>query len=316
MQRCGYVALVGKPNAGKSTLFNAIVGQKLAGVSRKPQTTRNRILGVVTDGSAQFLFLDSPGVHSLQNAYLNKAMNSVTGQVITEASVIVYIVDINRGIDPEDRQTLERILRDSNASLMFLYSQADRLAKIDRKRIETVKIQEFMELLEAPEFSLMKNRLIEPEPRIFSAKNKEMIKSLLAALRSGLPESVFLYPEEDITDRSEKFIVAEMIREQVFRCLGKEVPYEAAVIVSEMIDKGNLLNCHGEIILARESHKPIVIGKKGAKIKEIGVQSRSSLEQYFDKKVYLDLSVRVERNWINERDHVENLAHLIELSLD
>lgn len=316
MQRCGYVALVGKPNAGKSTLFNALMGQKLAVVSRKPQTTRNRILGVVTDSLTQFLFLDSPGVHHDHHAYLNKAMNSVTDQVIAEASVVIYMADINRGIDEDDLRCINRILKESSASIIFLYSQSDRLSKMDRKVTEEKKIQEFRNLMKTPEWARKASRFIEQEPRVFSSKNRLMVQSLLEAIKPKIPESVFLYPVEDITDRPGNFIASEIIREQIFRCLGKEVPYETAVYVTEMKDRDDLLLCRGEIIVARESHKPMVIGKKGVKVKEIGTLAKESLQLFFQKKVYLDLSVRVQQNWINERDHVESLAHLLELSVN
>ena len=316
MQRCGFVALVGKPNAGKSTLLNSILGQKLAVVSRKPQTTRNRILGVHTVKDTQFLFLDTPGVHSHRYAYLNEAMNAVTNQVITDASVIVYMVDINRGLDEDDEKVLMQIKNEFHVPLVFVYSQEDKIPKNERKNVIQTNVKKYFDILLKQELLDLKKRFVENSPRIFSAKNKEMVSDLLKLIESHLPESPFLYPEDEMTDRSGEFLAAELIREQVFRCLGKEVPYETAVVVSQLNDRKDLIVCHAEIIVARESHKPMVIGRKGQKVKEIGVLSKESLEKLYEKKVFLELTVRVQRNWMNEKDHVESLAHLLELHCD
>ncbi len=313
MTQCGYVALVGKPNAGKSTLLNALVGHKLAVVSRKPQTTRNRILGIVPHGQTQLLFLDTPGLHRQFHTFLNRAMNTVAQQTAAEAQIIVYLIDIKRKFDEDDQKELYRVLAQSKGQLLLVLSQADsldkerRYAEVDNQK---AAIKGWVDTLPLPE---QEERFVTLEPLVMSAKRPEEVKALLAQLAKRMPESPWLYPADDLTDRPQNFLASELIREQLFRQLGQEIPYGTAVKVIKIEFKPHIVVCQAEIFVSRLSHKAMVLGQKGQKIKEIGTAAKIALEAHFEQKVYLDLNVKVEKDWVQELDHVMDLTHLVEL---
>ena len=252
-QQCGYIALLGRPNAGKSTLLNALVGDKLAVVSKKPQTTRNRILGIAQHEDAQLLFLDTPGLHRNKGqSVINTMMNRVALQVAGEADLLVYLVDIIVGFTAEDARFLSRVLTTTKAPVV----------------IEVVWLG-----------------------------------------GEGLGA------DDDLTDRPRYFIGAELIREQIFRQLSQEIPYGTAVKVTAVEFKGDLVVVRATAVVSRASHKPILLGKGGARIKSIGTAARASLENHFDKKVFLELQVAVAEGWTDDQRLIADLANLSEEDL-
>lgn len=308
-RRCGYVALLGRPNAGKSTLLNALVGQKLAGVSNKPQTTRNRILGICQLQGAQVLLLDTPGIHrNAKKMRLNNLMNREAWSVLEDADLVLYLVDCVRGWDDQDADFLASLLKgvsSKQAKIKVLISKSDQ-KKNSEVQLVVGLVQEQMQAICAanPE---SKESLI-AEPLVVSAKHKDSVSSLMADIAQQMPEGDWLYPEEDLTDRPQKFIVGELIREKVFRLLGDELPYQAAVLVQGIVFEKGLVKVSADIIVARQTHKGMVIGKKAAKIKEIGSAARQGLENHFETQVFLDLQVRVDESWIDDESLIAEYA--------
>jgi GTP-binding protein Era len=310
-QRCGYVALLGRPNAGKSTLLNALVGDKLAVVSRKPQTTRNRILGIALHEDAQILFLDTPGMHKDRGKNLiNTVMNRVAMQAAGEADLVIYLVDIMAGFCPEDEKFLGRILKSSKAPVLVLAAKADAIVKMERAsalagislRLEAFFATEDM----APHAS----RLLQPDPVPLSAKRPEEVAELREFMADHLNEGPWLFGADDLTDMPRNFICAELIREQIFRQIGQEIPYGTAVKVDSVQMKPEMVVIHAKILLSQKSHKPIILGKGGSRIKSIGTGARESLEQHFDQKVFLDLNVGVAEGWIDDQRLIAELANI------
>lgn len=301
MKKCGYIALVGRPNAGKSTLLNALVGSKLAAVSRKPQTTRNRILGVISEGDTQLVFLDTPGIHKSRGTLLNSTMNRVAYQTAAEADLIVYLVDIERGWEQEDDKFLQAVLAASSARVLVVASQIDKMDKL-RVRATIPFIDMALEKY--------RDRLADEQCETVSAKWSEDVAMLRERLADLLPEGDWLFAEDDLTDLSESFICSELIREQMFRQLGKEVPYGIAVKIASMDRKPELTVINAVIVVERPSQKAIVLGKAGARIKQIGTQARLSLEKQLGQKVFLDLVVNVASGWTDDQRLIAELAHL------
>lgn len=301
MKKCGYIALVGRPNAGKSTLLNALVGSKLAAVSRKPQTTRNRILGVITEGDTQLVFLDTPGIHKSRGTLLNSTMNRIAYQTAGEADLLVYLVDIERGWQEEDDKFIQAILAASSARLLVVASQIDKIEKL-RVRATIPFIDMALEKY--------RDRLVDEQCETVSAKWPEDVAMLRERLAELLPEGEWLFEADDLTDLSDSFVCSELIREQIFRQLGKEVPYGVAVKIAAMERKSELTVINASIVVERQSHKAIVLGKAGARIKQIGMQSRISLEKHLGHKVFLDLVVNIASGWTDDQRLIAELAHL------
>jgi GTP-binding protein Era len=305
-QRCGYVALLGQPNAGKSTLLNAMVGQKLAGVSGKPQTTRNRILGISLQQNAQILFLDTPGIHrTTRKVKLNSMMNREAWSVIQDADVVLYLVDGLQGWTASDADFLGNVLRATNKPVRVLLTKVDRRKKAIMLE-QAAKVRDHLVELAAGQ----KGQLLDLEPVLFSAKDPHYLKALGDLLQSMLPVEPWLFPESELTDRPQRFVVAELIREKIFRSLGEELPYQCAVKVESLEFKPQLVHCVALIVVGRASHKGMVIGRGGAKIKEIGQAARESLEQHLEQKVFLDLQVAVEENWVDNEALIAEYSSL------
>jgi GTP-binding protein Era len=314
--RCGYVALLGRPNAGKSTLLNALVGEKLAVVSRKPQTTRNRILGVVAEGETQLVFLDTPGLHGLNQPnkqnLINTTMNRVAISVASDADLIVYLVDAERGWTEADAAYLRQIVGKSSARIMVVASKVDAFKQhLLRERLERIATE--LAALIADLGEELEERFIGDRPTPLSAKRPDDVGALRRDIAGRLPAAPWLFAPDDLTDMSTSFLCSELIREQLFRQLGEEIPYGCAVKLRSLTDKGHIVVIEAQIVLSRKSHKPIVLGKGGARIKEIGTEARASLERHFEKKVFLDLAVRVEEDWIDDQKLIAELAHLSDL---
>jgi GTP-binding protein Era len=290
--RAGYVAIVGRPNVGKSTLLNALVGAKVAIVTPKPQTTRNRILGIRTLPDAQAIFLDTPGIHHARSL-LNRRMVDVARQVIAEADVMLLVLDATAGVTPADAELATSLaaLRPKTIAV---------LNKLDRVRPPA--------LLPAMEAlgRLLPGREVIPA----SARNGTNVEPVLSAVVAALPEGPRLYPEDEYTGETERSLVQEVVREQLFLQTEEEVPYGTAVVVEEFTEKPdqNLLVVRATVLVDRPGHKGIVIGTGGERLREVGRRARLELERLFGVKVFLELFVRVEPGWARNPRRLKELG--------
>jgi GTP-binding protein Era len=280
--RSGYIALIGRPNVGKSTLLNRILGQKIAITSPKPQTTRNRILGIHHMDGAQLLFLDTPGLHQAAGNKLNRYMVEQALGVIAEVDTALLLVEADR-TPGEAEENIIRILKEAGRPMLLVINKIDRVEPASLLRL----IDSYRKLHDFPE--------IVP----ISAMTGDGVDPLLKALLPYLPEGAPLYPEEMITDQPERFIVAEMVREQVLKKLKEEIPYGVAVQVESFTEAPDrdLIEIHAVIHVDRESHKRIIVGKGGQMIRAIGQAARFDIERLLVSKVFLKLFVRVDKDW-------------------
>lgn len=305
---CGYIALLGRPNAGKSTLLNACLGQKIVGVSKRPQTTRNRILGIDTQDEHQLIFLDSPGLHqSTGLARINKTMNRIAWSVAAEADLICYLIDSVQGWHEEDRTYLQNLLKHTSTPILVLATKND-AAK--NKQIEE-QIKLITENIEHINTQTAQEHKIISKPFAVSAKRKESVQAFKAKIGSYMPAGEWLFDRDELTDQPERFVVSELIREQLFRHLGAELPYGCGVYC-ESITTGPLVSIKATIVVTRLAHKPIVIGKQGSLLKTIGTKARLSLETHFGTKVYLELYVKVDKDWINDPELLASYQNMQE----
>ncbi|RLD99408.1 MAG: GTPase Era [Aquificota bacterium] len=289
----GFVSLVGKPNVGKSTLLNSILGEKVAIVSHKPQTTRNRILGVYTSSKGQIVFLDTPGIHQPLHK-LNEYMVDVALGTLKEVDVIVLITDGTRGITQEDRLALERVFSlGRDKPVVGVVNKTDLLKPEEKER----RIQE-----------LQTQR---PFTRVLalSALTGEGVDTLIDTLLSLLPIGPYFYPPDMITDQPEEFWIAEIIREKVYLFTHQEIPYSTAVVVEEIKEKKNILVVEAIIYVERTSQKGIIIGQKGQMLKKIGEAAREELERFLGIKVYLNLWVKVKEKWRKKEGALRELGY-------
>ena len=291
--RTGYAAIVGRPNVGKSTLLNALVGTKLAIVTPKPQTTRNRIVGICTRPDAQIIFLDTPGIHPARSG-LNRRMVETARQTLGEADVVLLVLDATSGVTPADR-TLATELAALRPVPVVVLNKLDRVAK--------------SRLL--PMMATMGECLPGRDVVPASARTGEGTAVLLDLVAAALPEGERLYPEEHYTTATERFLAQELVREKLFLTLGEEVPYGTAVVFEEFVEKPDqhLVVVRATILVEREGHKAIVIGAGGARLRDIGTCARRGLEALCEKRVFLELFVRAEPGW------AENPRRLAELGL-
>jgi GTP-binding protein Era len=279
--KSGFVAILGVPNVGKSTLLNRLLGEKISITSKKPQTTRNRVLGVLHRPSAQLIFLDTPGVHNARSR-LNIKIVETAWSALADADVILVIADASHPDPGAEHRMLRRIGESKKPTVLALN-------KVDR-----VKKEALLNLIDRWSRRYDFNAVIP-----ISAVKGTQIDTLLQVLEDLLPSGPPLFPEDVLTDLPERFIVAEMIREKVFRLTGEEIPYAAAVTVESFKEEkgGALIKIVATIHMEHASQKGIVIGKKGRKLKEIGQAARSEIERFLGTRIYLSLFVRVEKNW-------------------
>ena len=283
--RSGYVAIVGRPNVGKSTLMNHILGQKISITSHKPQTTRHRILGIKTEADYQAIYVDTPGLHLNAKKAMNRYMNRAATTSLEDVDLILFVVDAARWTD-EDENVLKR-----------LHGQSTPVALIVNK-VDKIKDKE--QLL--PTLQSLSQKMLFATVLPLSALKGTNIKELESEVVQRLPESEAIYPEEYITDRSERFLAAEIVREKLMRSMGKELPYATTVEIEQFKDDNGLLRINALIWVERASQKKIVIGRSGERLKEIGKQARIDMERLFDAKVFLQLWVKVKEGWSdNER---------------
>lgn len=277
--RCGYIAIVGRPNVGKSTLMNALIGAKVSITSRKAQTTRHRITGIQTKDNAQFVYVDTPGFQTRHANALNKTLNKTVANTLTASDVVLFIVEAGT-FGPADRQVLDLIPK--NVPCILVINKADRM------KDKAVMLPFAQQVAAARDFSA-----VVP----VSAKLRFQLDNLEGEIRKYLPENQPIFDEDDITDRSEKFLAAEIVREKVFRLVGDELPYTSTVLIEKFEQEGNLRRIFAAILVQRDSHKAMLIGQKGARLKEISTQSRIDMEKLFGGPVYLEIWVKVKSGW-------------------
>lgn len=292
MTRTGFVAIVGRPNVGKSTLMNHILGQKLSITSRKPQTTRHQILGIKTEDDKQIVFVDTPGIHKINDKAINRYMNRAATTAVKDVDLIVMMVDRTRWTD-EDEMVLQTI-KQQRAPVILVVN------KIDFIKEKDTLLPYLQELSDKHNF----DQIIP-----LSAKTGSNLERLEQIIESYLPESPYFYPEDQITDRSSRFLAAELVREKIMRQLGDELPYAMTVEIEEFSHDGRLIEISALILVERGSQKRIVIGEKGSRLKQIGQEARKDMEQLFDCKVMLNLWVKVKSNWSDDERALRSLGY-------
>ncbi|AST31663.1 GTPase Era [Ralstonia solanacearum] len=280
--RCGMVAIVGRPNVGKSTLMNALVGQKVSITSRKAQTTRHRITGIQTTDDAQFVFVDTPGFQTRHATALNRSLNRAVTSTLTSVDAVLFVVEAGR-YGPDDAKVLSLLPRET--PVILIVNKVDRLDAYTRAEMVAVFLQDMAQVFPFKEIVPM------------SAKNRDDILRLLGIVRPYLPEGAPMYDPEALTDRSERFLAAEIVREKVFRWTGDELPYSSTVVIDKFETEGRLRRVFVTILVDRDAHKAMIIGAKGAKLKQISTEARMDMEKLFDGKVYLEVWVKVKSGW-------------------
>ena len=291
MKKTGFIAIVGRPNVGKSTLMNAILGEKVAIVSNKPQTTRNRIIGIHTKDEAQFVFLDTPGIHTPKNS-LGEFMVKTANSTMTDADAVILVVDVSKEISSVEQNVIKYLKQSGLPSIIALN-------KVDLCRREQIAetIQKYSEAHDFDAFVPI------------CAKNGKNVGELLGECEKFLSESDWFFPSDMVTDQPERQVAAEIIREKILRTLDKEVPHGTAVVIEEYKDEGSLVRIRAEIFCEKASHKGIIVGKGGASLKLIGTYAREDLERMLGAKVYLNLWVKVKENWRESARTVGNFGY-------
>ncbi|MBI1773412.1 MAG: GTPase Era [Burkholderiales bacterium] len=277
--RCGYIAIVGRPNVGKSTLMNALIGAKVSITSRKAQTTRHRITGIQTKENTQFVYIDTPGFQTRHSNALNRTLNRTVTTTLTAADVILYIIEAGT-FGPADQQVINLLPKDVPCILV--------INKSDRVKDKAVMMP-----------FAQKVAVLHPFAAIVpvSATLRFQLENLEGEIRKYLPLNPPMFGEDDITDRSEKFLAAEIVREKLFRFVGDELPYTSTVLIEKFEQEGNLRRVFVAILVDRDGHKSMVIGNKGARLKDISTQSRQDMEKLFGGPVYLEIWIKVKSGW-------------------
>ncbi|MBA2778556.1 GTPase Era [Billgrantia kenyensis] len=294
-ETCGFVAIVGRPNVGKSTLMNRILGQKVSITSRRPQTTRHQVMGIKTEGDAQFIYVDTPGIHILgrdRNKAINRFMNQAATQALRDVDCVVFIIDRTRWSE-EDQVVLTR-LEHVQAPVILAVN------KVDRLEDKSTLLPWLAEVGARREFAA-----IIP----ISAKHGINVPELEAEVAKHLPEGMHHFPEDQITDRSQRFLAAELVREKIMRQLGDELPYQVTVEIEEFRDEGKVIHISALILVERAGQKKILIGDKGERIKNIGREARLDMERALDAKVMLNLWVKVKRGWSDDERALKSLGY-------
>ncbi|AJQ94541.1 GTPase Era [Gynuella sunshinyii] len=289
---CGYVAIVGRPNVGKSTLMNHILGQKISITSRKPQTTRNQIIGIHTVDSVQIIFVDTPGIHQGQPKAINRYMNRTATTAIKDVDVILFLVERDRWT-PEDEHVLEQ-LKSSRCPVILGINKMDQLEDKAQLLPFIEKVSTFFQF-----------------DQVFpiSALRGNNLHRLERYLLDHMPVNVHYYPEDQITDRTERFLAAEIVREKIMRQLGAELPYDVAVEIENWSFENGTLHIHAAILVSRAGQKKIVIGDKGSRLKSIGQEARKDMEKLFDVRIMLHLWVKVKGGWSDDDRALKSLGY-------
>jgi len=292
-EKCGYIAIVGRPNVGKSTLLNRILGQKLSITSRKPQTTRHQILGMKTTGDVQAIYVDTPGLHEgYSEKALNRYINKVASNTIKDVDLVVFVVDRTKWM-PEDEVVLQKIIA-AKVPCILVINKVDHLADKSSLLPHLQEVSEKMDFLEV--FPV-------------SAKLGNNIEELENSIAKYLPEGMHFYDRDQFTDRSARFLAAELVREKIMRQLGDELPYSMTVEIEKFEDSGSLITIHALILVERDGQKKILIGEKGERIKQIGRDARLDMEKMFDSKVMLNTWVKVKGGWADDERALKSLGY-------
>lgn len=290
--RCGYIALVGRPNVGKSTLLNRILGQKISITSRRPQTTRHRVLGIKSQPAAQLIYVDTPGIHDFSGRAMNRHMNRTASSVLQDVDVVVFLVD---GLHwTADDDLVLKKLGQITSPVILAVNKIDLLGNRE-------------ELLPRLQALSEKYRFLHIIP--ISAGKGDNVGELEAAIERLLPLAPPLFPEDQVTDRSVRFLAAELVREKLFRKLGKELPYGLTVEIEQFKSDTNITHIHALIWVERKSQKYIVIGKQGRMLKEVGIEARRDIEVLIDGKVNLKLWVKVKEGWADDERALHSLGY-------
>lgn len=280
--RCGFVAIVGRPNVGKSTLMNHLIGQKISITSKKAQTTRHRVNGIYTEPNAQFVFVDTPGFQTYHKGALNEALNNSVKDSLANVDCVLFVLEAMR-LSAADREVIALLPKKTPVILV--------LNKLDKAK-DRLLLSAFIEEARA-EFPFA-------DVEVVSAKHGQRLGELLDKVRPHLPESVPLYPEDMVTDKTQRFLAAEIVREKLFRYLGEELPYEMNVEVESFEVDGSMFRIYVAVLVDKEGQKPIVIGRGGEKLKKISTEARLDMEQLFDCKVFLEVWVKVKSGWADD----------------
>lgn len=292
-EKCGYIAIVGRPNVGKSTLLNRILGQKLSITSRKPQTTRHQILGMKTTGDVQAIYVDTPGLHEgYSEKALNRYINKVASNTIKDVDLVVFVVDRTKWM-PEDEVVLQKIIA-AKVPCILVINKVDHLADKSSLLPHLQEVAEKMDFLEV--FPV-------------SAKLGNNVEELENSIAKYLPEGMHFYDRDQFTDRSARFLAAELVREKIMRQLGDELPYSMTVEIEKFEETGNLITIHALILVERDGQKKILIGEKGERIKQIGRDARLDMEKMFDCKVMLNTWVKVKGGWADDERALKSLGY-------
>jgi GTP-binding protein Era len=289
--RCGFVAIVGRPSVGKSTLLNTLVGARISITSRKPQTTRHRIAGIVTEAGVQFVFVDTPGFQTRHKSTLNERLNRTVRESLADVDAIVWVLDAAR-IMPDDRAVAA--LLPATTPVVAALNKVDAL---DDKRALLPRLDEVAHIRELS--------AIVP----ISAERGTQLDDLKREIAKLLPQSPPLYPPDELTDRDERFLAAELVREKIFRLLGDEVPYATTVTIDKFEQEGNLRRIHATVLVDRASQRGILLGKDGARMKSIATQARGDMERLFAGPVFLEVWVRVKRGWADSDASLARLGY-------
>jgi len=296
-QRCGLIAIVGKPNVGKSTLLNALVGQKISITSRKAQTTRHRITGMHTIGMTQFVFVDTPGFQTRHSNALNRSLNKTVLGAVGDVDLILFVVEA--GIFNQADAKVLSLLGKGIPTLLV----ANKLDQVNRRADIAPWLQDMQQRHVFAEFVPM------------SAKNAKDIERLLGICEKFLPEQAWWYAADELTDRSERFLASETVREKLFRLTGDELPYTSTVVIDQFVEEAGrgkqkrLLRIAATIVVERDSHKAMVIGDKGERIKRIGMETRVELEKALDCKVFIEMWVKVRSGWADDEARVRSFGY-------
>jgi GTP-binding protein Era len=289
--RCGFIAIVGRPNVGKSTLLNHLLEQKISITSRKPQTTRHRITGIKTEGVVQFVYVDTPGLHKDQKRALNRAMNATVAEVLKDVDVVLFVVE--RLIFNDEDEMVLQAMENLKIPVLLLINKCDQIENRERLLPHIQKIA-------------AKRNFAEVIPiAVLTGHNLDTVQSCVAKY---LPQGPFMFPEDQITDRSSKFLAAELIREKITRQLGDELPYDVNVEIEKFVVEGRVIHIHGLILVDKPGQKQIIIGHEGDRLKTIGKAARLDMEIAFDSKVMLHLWVKVKTGWADDERALQSLS--------
>lgn len=294
VSRCGFVAIVGRPNVGKSTLLNRLLGQKVSITSRKAQTTRHRILGIDTQGNNQVIYIDTPGLHIEEKRAINRLMNRAASSSIGNVELILFVVEGTHWTD-DDEMVLKK-LTDVKCPILLIINKID-------------NVQDKTKLL--PHIQLISQKLNFMDIIPISAEKGEGLETIKSIVEKHLPESEHHFPEDYITDRSQRFMASEIIREKLMRFLGDELPYSVTVEIErfKVDEKTGMYHINGLILVERDGQKKMVIGNKGEKIKQIGIEARKDMQDFFQTKVHLELWVKVKAGWADDERALRSLGY-------